>query len=196
MFRVPLNKLYELVGSCQYNEESDFCPVLVKVQDKKVIEFNGGKRFLLQVWDRNGQMVFERPLDEPVTNWNISGDTFVFQERSDSPTIYVVQVQSGVTPIVFKFNLPKEVIAGQIDRYYNATLGKIVSVEEDKTENDEKESTEQAQSGNSGDRTSQPILPSDQEHPIAPLLKGGKESQRMGADDADNKLSVYQMHKN
>ena len=96
---------------------------------------------------------------------------------------------------MFKFNLPKEVIAGQIDRYYNATLGKIVSVEEDKTENDEKESTEQAQSGNSGDRTSQPILPSDQEHPIAPLLDGGKASKSIGADVADKKLSVYQMHK-
>ena len=63
MFKVPLNKLYELVASCQYNEESDFCPVLVRVVNEKVREIIGGKRYLLQIWDTQGRMVFERPLD-------------------------------------------------------------------------------------------------------------------------------------
>ena len=54
MFKVPLDKLYKLIASCQYNDESDFCPVLVKIVDQKVIEINGGKKYLLQVWDKQG----------------------------------------------------------------------------------------------------------------------------------------------
>ena len=36
MYSVPLNKLYEVVASCQYSEGADFCPVLVKVIDDKI----------------------------------------------------------------------------------------------------------------------------------------------------------------
>ena len=33
MYSVPLNKLYQVMASCQYNEDSEFCPVLVKIVD-------------------------------------------------------------------------------------------------------------------------------------------------------------------
>ena len=36
MYSVPLNKLYEVIASCQYNETAMFCPVLVKVVDEKI----------------------------------------------------------------------------------------------------------------------------------------------------------------
>ena len=36
MYSVPLNKLYEVIASCQYNETALFCPVLVKVVDEKI----------------------------------------------------------------------------------------------------------------------------------------------------------------
>ena len=29
MFQVPLNKLYKVLSSCNYNEAGNFCPVLV-----------------------------------------------------------------------------------------------------------------------------------------------------------------------
>ena len=47
MFKVPLNKLYKLVASCYYNEFGNFCPVLVKIVDDKVLEENRGMEFLL-----------------------------------------------------------------------------------------------------------------------------------------------------
>ena len=34
MYYVPLDKLYKVIASCQYTENSDFCPVLVKIVDK------------------------------------------------------------------------------------------------------------------------------------------------------------------
>ena len=34
MYYVPLDKLYKVIASCQYTENSDFCPVLVKIVDQ------------------------------------------------------------------------------------------------------------------------------------------------------------------
>ena len=37
-------------------------------------------------------MVFEKPLDYPVCNWNIAKDKFVFQLSPDTPQIYLVKL--------------------------------------------------------------------------------------------------------
>ena len=116
MFKVPLNKLYKLIASCYYNEFGNFCPVLVKIVDDKVLEENRGKEFLLQVWDRQGEMVFERPLKKPVVNWNISDDIFIFIESNDNPVVHVVKLYLDKTPVVFKFNLPKKIFASLASR--------------------------------------------------------------------------------
>ena len=62
MFSVPLNKLYKVIGSCNYNEDAEFCPVLVEIIDEKIQRLNKNLKFLLQVWNGNGDMVFEKPL--------------------------------------------------------------------------------------------------------------------------------------
>ena len=62
MFSVPLNKLYKVIGSCNYNEDAEFCPVLVGIIDPVVLSKNDNLKFLLQVWNGNGDMVFEKPL--------------------------------------------------------------------------------------------------------------------------------------
>ena len=76
--QAPLNKLYKVIASCNYNEDGDFCPVLVEIIDKKILQNNNHQPFLLQVWTKKGEMVFEMPLDHPVCNWNISNNKFVF----------------------------------------------------------------------------------------------------------------------
>ena len=61
-FIVPLNGLYKLISSCNYNVSNTYCPVLVQIKDEEIKD-QSGKEYLLQVWDREGQMLFERPLD-------------------------------------------------------------------------------------------------------------------------------------
>ena len=75
---MPLNKLYEVLASCQYMEGADFCPVLVKIIDDKIYNNEDQHRFLLQVWSKHGEMVFERKLRQPISNWNISENKFIF----------------------------------------------------------------------------------------------------------------------
>lgn len=118
MYSVPLNKLYEVLASCQFNENADFCPVLVKIVDYKILEINENFPYLLQVWTKFGQMVFERSLHQPVSNWNISHDRFIFQESSDSPDIYVVHLYLDKQPYLSKFRLPDSVTKNRSNSTY------------------------------------------------------------------------------
>ena len=46
-YKVPLKKLYKVLASCQYNENGEFCPVLVEIKDPKILENNNGCPYLL-----------------------------------------------------------------------------------------------------------------------------------------------------
>ena len=81
---------------------------MVKINNEGIIGQNEGKRYLLQVWSINGVMVFEKPLDKPVVNWNISRNKLLFQEDTfnSSNEVYLVKLFIDKPPIVFKFSLP------------------------------------------------------------------------------------------
>ena len=81
---------------------------MVKINNEDIIEQNGVKRYLLQVWSINGVMVFEKPLDKPVVNWNISRNKLIFQEDTFNGLneVYLVKLFIDKPPIVFKFSLP------------------------------------------------------------------------------------------
>ena len=126
MFTVPLDSLYTVLASCQYNEESYFCPVLVRIEDPEILRKNNNLRYLLQVWDRQGTMVFERSLRNPICNWNISGDHFLFQEEANSTAIYVVHLFRDKSPFLFKFKFPASAFENRINSYYDVDLQRIV----------------------------------------------------------------------
>ena len=79
MYTVPLSELYKVLASCNFNEQNEFCPVLVKIVDEQILKLRDkNMRFLLQVWTNKGDMVFERALETPIVNWNITKDKFLF----------------------------------------------------------------------------------------------------------------------
>ena len=60
--------------------------MILKLEDHvKSVAFNNdqGVKYLLQVWDREGNLQFERYLREKVVFWNVCGGTFLFTERND-----------------------------------------------------------------------------------------------------------------
>ena len=61
-----------------------FVPVLIFLQnqilkDKYYKEFN----YLLQVWDNKGMKAFEKKLKNPVEQWAIAFNYFIFKETGD-----------------------------------------------------------------------------------------------------------------
>ena len=46
-YQVPLNELYEVQASCNYDEDGSFCPVLVKIIDETILRNNKMLPYLL-----------------------------------------------------------------------------------------------------------------------------------------------------
>lgn len=62
---------------------------------------------MLQVWSKDGALLFERSLHKPISNWNITENKFIFQEDKDSEDIYIVNLFMDKQPQVFKITLPE-----------------------------------------------------------------------------------------
>ena len=69
---INLSQLYKVLASPQFRDTADFCPILVQIIDEEIIKNNDNKEYLVQVWDRKGQMIYERALRKPCSNWGIS----------------------------------------------------------------------------------------------------------------------------
>jgi hypothetical protein len=126
MYKVPLDKLYRIISSCQYDSKGVFCPVIVEIIDEQILTLNDGYKYLLQVWSDKGEMVFERALRKPCSNYNISGDHFVFQEETNSSDVYLVKLHLDEKPFVFKFTLPTHVTEDRVNSHFDAKSGKFI----------------------------------------------------------------------
>ena len=87
-FDVDVSELYKIIDSCHYNVDNKFCPIIVKLgkhmenlRQEGRIKKKHLKDFMLQVWDRDGRLVYERQLNRPVRNWGTFGDVLVFSEE-------------------------------------------------------------------------------------------------------------------
>ena len=128
-FSVPLDKLYKVLASCNFNENNFYCPVLLQVVNSKIKEHAPDKDYLLQVWTKEGEMVFERALKYPVFNWNVTHDKLMFQEEPEEnegsgiPTLWVVKLFKDKTPFIFKFKFPagfkNDVVRTKFDKFQN-----------------------------------------------------------------------------
>ena len=132
MYEVPLRKLYQPIASCQFNSDGKFCPVLVKINDKTIKEKNGGLPYLIQVWTLKGELVYEKPLEKPLANWNISDDRFMFLEDTYSTSIWLVKLFEDKAPVIYRFEIPAKVVAGRINSVWNEDEENFVIPKEDK----------------------------------------------------------------
>ena len=64
----------------------------------------------MQIWDREGRMVYERQLDDPVRNWGIFENQFVFQEEGKPCNIFLLQLRNGNPATLYKFKLKSDAL--------------------------------------------------------------------------------------
>ena len=55
------------MSTCYFNEQMEYCPILLKIRDEVLIK-EYGCEYLLQVWSTEGQMVYEKPLKSKDTS--------------------------------------------------------------------------------------------------------------------------------
>ena len=126
MYQVPLSRLYSIVASCQFDENARFCPILVKINDETIRKNNGGRSFLLQVWNLQGEMAFEKPLEKPVSNWNISNDVLLYLEDISSTEVWMVKLFEDKSPILYKFLIPSLNKEKAINSFYDHSIQNFV----------------------------------------------------------------------
>ena len=61
-----------MLASPQFRDKANFCPVLLQIMDQEIIKNNNNMEYLVQVWDRKGQLIYERALHKPCSNWGVS----------------------------------------------------------------------------------------------------------------------------
>jgi hypothetical protein len=75
-----------------------YCPVLLKIESAILGLFNikGVQyHYLLQVWDSENQMVYERMLIKPVKAWSINEDFLIYKpdgEADEGEYIFLVNL--------------------------------------------------------------------------------------------------------
>ena len=64
-------------------------------------------------------MIFEKPLERPVSNWNISDNILLFVEGVDSRDVWMVELFEQKAPILFKFTIPNLSLDKAINSVYD-----------------------------------------------------------------------------
>lgn len=71
MYQINLSDLYEIVDTCYYAQAMPYCPILVHCKQTE--------RYLLQVWNKSGDMVYEKILTQRPTAWCVTHQILVFK---------------------------------------------------------------------------------------------------------------------
>ena len=80
-------------------------------------------------------MIFEKPLKQPICNWNLTGEHFLFQEKPGTPEIYLVTLRENFAPQIHLFKLHANIAMGQVSTYYDPNLKRLIVPPENLEEN-------------------------------------------------------------
>jgi hypothetical protein len=65
---------------------------------------------LLQVWTKEGVLVYERKLEEPLMQWNLSGKLFLFQQQNSPAFIYCLKLRQKRRCTLFKLDISAKIL--------------------------------------------------------------------------------------
>ena len=68
---------------------------------------------------------------QPIINWNVTDDKFVFQETATEPVVHLVELFGEKQPRIHKFVLPKNKVTGRGFTYFDEELKRLVVPTED-----------------------------------------------------------------
>jgi hypothetical protein len=75
---VDLECLYEVVSISNVTQNAKYLAVVLKFGYELIAEENNS--YCLQIWDKKGQIVYERTMDYAVTNMYMSRDIFIYEK--------------------------------------------------------------------------------------------------------------------
>lgn len=84
---------YRVKNHCHYDPltvgTSDFSIFQIEITDEELRQSYQG-RFILEVWSKQGERIFQKVLKDECTQWKLYKDVFVFKNSVESPLIHVI----------------------------------------------------------------------------------------------------------
>lgn len=77
-YQIDLDNLYELKRTSFYHSRMQYVAVVLQIQDKMLRTIFKG-RYLLQVWKKGGQKVFQKILNSEIEHWVCYNDTLIYR---------------------------------------------------------------------------------------------------------------------
>lgn len=81
-FKVPVNQLYKLKSTCAYNSRMEYQAVQFQIVNPYLREQYGGN-YLLQVWDKQGKIFYEKVLQAECKVWQMQFKYFIYKPASE-----------------------------------------------------------------------------------------------------------------
>jgi len=81
-FDININKLYSLEQAFCDNQFNEYCAVLLRVENKQLRQVLGGK-YLVQVWNKQGQLMYERCRGNSQFQGSMLGVYFTFEQEGN-----------------------------------------------------------------------------------------------------------------
>ena len=125
---IDLNQ-YRIKNFCHYDptlvNTTDYSIFQIEILNDDLQRFYQG-RFILEVWTRSGDRIFQKILKEEVTQWKVYNNTFIFKGANDSPLIYVLWLQDRkMIAIKHPYEDNKGKYRESLFIIYNTALGRI-----------------------------------------------------------------------
>ncbi|CDW75601.1 wd-40 repeat protein [Stylonychia lemnae] len=94
---VPLTELYKIVDTCYANDNGQFITILLSVENEHLRVGYEGCKYVLQVWNKLKQRVYQQPLKERLKSWNSNNKYVIFAykesaDRQSTTALYNKQI--------------------------------------------------------------------------------------------------------
>ena len=87
-YKVPLNELYAVRSTCCSNELNLYCPIVLEITNTELQKLYNGT-FLIQIWNKQGELLFERTRNTTLKCMSQVGNFFVFKRSIDDQMVGV-----------------------------------------------------------------------------------------------------------
>ncbi len=85
--------LYRIKSHCNYDPVSskttEFSIFQVEIVNEELQRYYQG-RFILEIWNKSGERIFQKVLKDEITQWKLYNNTFLYKGAPESPLIYII----------------------------------------------------------------------------------------------------------
>jgi len=112
-YEVPLDGLYTIKSACCGNELNHHCPIVLEITNPELKQLYKGTH-LIQIYNKQGTLLFERTRTETLTCLSLVGSFFVFkktlqpEDRAFHSKYEIIKLQPSKVQLICEVEILKD----------------------------------------------------------------------------------------